>query len=240
MSKQSDLIKVSQDAGTTGFVNTTGDRMSGDLFIDGDSSGTRSLVLTEWGSDDYGAAMSYDAVADELYVGTRSGSTTTTKAIRIARGATDVGVVGRLTANGVTSNSTFSVSGDITSYSGGGYCPAAGTFGFNLESKFGLYTNGMLIVYGNENGVNQTIRMYTWNLSFYGYASSTRYVRLREIHSNVLNNGYGNVFAYIPAYAGSWTTTDQSSSNTSSSVCDIYFRNAVGQGCSYHYTLWRT
>ena len=33
MSKQSDIVKVSQDAGTTGFVNTTGDTMTGDLTL---------------------------------------------------------------------------------------------------------------------------------------------------------------------------------------------------------------
>jgi hypothetical protein len=32
MSKQSDIVKVSQDAGTTGFVNITGDTMTGGLF----------------------------------------------------------------------------------------------------------------------------------------------------------------------------------------------------------------
>ena len=32
MSKQSDLLKVSQDAGTTGFVNTAGDTMTGGLI----------------------------------------------------------------------------------------------------------------------------------------------------------------------------------------------------------------
>lgn len=223
------------------FVNASGDRMANDLFIDGDSSGTRSLVITEWGGDDHGGVVSYDAVADELYIGTRNGSTTTTKALRVSRGSQNVNIPGALTAvGGLTSNASLSVDGNLYTYSGGGYCPSEGTFGFNLESSFGLNTSGLLIVYGNENGVNQTTRMYTWNLSFYGYQSNTRYVRLREIHSNVLNNGYGNVFAYIPAYAGSWTATDQSSSSTSSSVCDIYFRNAVGAGCSYHYTLWRT
>mgnify|MGYP000061069238 CR=1 FL=1 len=33
MSKQSDIVKVSQDAGTTGFVNTTGDTMTGPLVL---------------------------------------------------------------------------------------------------------------------------------------------------------------------------------------------------------------
>ena len=35
MSKQSDIVKVSQDAGTTGFVNTTGDTMTGTLSVTG-------------------------------------------------------------------------------------------------------------------------------------------------------------------------------------------------------------
>jgi hypothetical protein len=113
---------------------------------------------------------------------------------------------------------------------------AGGSLGFNIEALGGVYTSGILYVMGRENGLNQTIAVYSFNLSYYG-VSGTRYIRLLQISRNTLNNSYGDVYAYVSSYAASWTSTDQSHSGTSSAVSDIYFRNAVGAGCQCNYLI---
>ena len=144
-------------------------------------------------------------------------------------------VTGSLTVNGGTS-----FSGNMSSTSGSTYVPAGGTLAFNIESIFGVIAAGLLIVTGNENGVNSTVRTYSWNHSFYGYASNTRYVRLKAIDTNQLSNGYGDVYAYLSNNAASYTSLDQNASGTASSTSNIYFRNAVGQGCNVGWTIWKT
>jgi hypothetical protein len=116
---------------------------------------------------------------------------------------------------------------------------AGGTYILNLEESSGLYTTGLLYVRGNENGVNQTIKVYSWTLAYYS-PTNTREVRMSLIESNVLNNGYGDVYAYIPAYSSNRTASIQTASSTSTSVTDIYLRNAVGYGCTAQWSLWRT
>jgi hypothetical protein len=155
-------------------------------------------------------------------------------------GYTPVNKAGDTMTGRLIASAGASISGTVVTSSGGTYCPSTGVFILNLESNFGLFTSGLLIVTGNENGVNQTIRTYSWNLAFYGYSSNTRYVRLKAIDTNQLNNGYGDVYAYIGANAASYTSLDQSASGTATSTSDIYLRNAVGQGCSISYTIWRT
>jgi hypothetical protein len=113
---------------------------------------------------------------------------------------------------------------------------AGGSLGFNIEALGGLYTSGILYVMGRENGLNQTIAVYTFNLSYHN-ASGNRYIRLLEISRNTVNNNYGNVYAYVSSYAASWTSTDQSHSGTSSAVSDIYFRNVVGAACTGNYLI---
>lgn len=140
---------------------------------------------------------------------------------------------------GDTITGDFSVSGKLSTNFSSGSLSASGNLVLNLESMFGLYASGLLIIRGNENGVNQTTRLYTWNLSFYG-PTSTRYARIKEISSNVIVNNFGNVYAYFSNYSADWTTLDQSTSGTTSSVSDIYFRNSQGAGCTYSYTIWRT
>lgn len=120
-----------------------------------------------------------------------------------------------------------------------GNIASGGTYILNLEESSGLYTTGLLYVRGNENGLNQTIKLYSWNLSYYS-PTGDRYVRLALIHSSTLNNGYGDVYAYISAYSSNRTASVQSASSTSSSVSDIYLRNAVGAGCTAQWSLWRT
>ena len=44
MSKQSDIVKVSQDAGTTGFVNASGDTMTGNLSTTGNIKATNGFL----------------------------------------------------------------------------------------------------------------------------------------------------------------------------------------------------
>lgn len=110
---------------------------------------------------------------------------------------------------------------------------------FSLETVAGLYTTGFLYLRGNENGVNQTIKLYSWNLCMYG-PTGVRHCRLQLISSNQLNNDYGNVYAYLSNYANDRTNTNQSQTGTTSSASDIYFRNGVGAGCTYSYSLWRT
>lgn len=127
----------------------------------------------------------------------------------------------------------------LYSYSDSGSVSAAGDNKFSLETVAGLYTTGFLYLRGNENGVNQTIKLYSWNLSVY-WGTSVRYCRLQLISSNQLNNDYGNVYAYLSNYVNDRTNTNQSNSGTTSAASDIYFRNGVGYGCSYSYSLWRT
>ena len=113
---------------------------------------------------------------------------------------------------------------------------AGGSLGFNIEALGGLYTAGLLYVLGRENGLNQTIAVYSFNLSYHS-PSGNRYIRLLQIHRNTVNNTYGDVYAYLSTYAASWTSTDQTHSGTSSAVSDIYFRNAVGAACNMNYLM---
>lgn len=114
----------------------------------------------------------------------------------------------------------------------------AGQLWANLEDVSGLTTQGTIYVYGNENAVNQTIAIYTYNLSYYPVGN--RYVHLKEITRNTNENGYGNVYLYLSTYSGSWTTTDQYATSTSASISDVYVRNAVGQAANYGVLLMRT
>lgn len=132
----------------------------------------------------------------------------------------------------VTGSPFVSVTG-----SGGG--AAGGTYILNLESLFGMGTCGLLLVRGNENSVNGTIRIYSWNIVWAPWVN-TRYVRLKLIHDNIINNNYGDVYAYVPAFAGSYTTSDQSASGTATSTSDIYFRSGSAYGFAYGYSVWRT
>lgn len=111
---------------------------------------------------------------------------------------------------------------------------------FNIENVSGINTQGIIYVFGNENSVNQTIAIYTYNLSTYYSPGITRYIRIKEVTRAVNENGYGNVFLYLSTYSGSWTTTEQYASSTNASISDIYARNAVGQACSCNYLLFRT
>jgi hypothetical protein len=126
----------------------------------------------------------------------------------------------------------------LYSNSNSGSLSASGDNIFSLETVSGLYTAGLLYLRGNENGVNQTIKVYSWNLSYYS-PSNTRYCRLQLISSNGLNNSYGDVYAYFSNYSGDYTNTNQSNSGTSTSVSDIFFRNGAGAACTYSYSLWR-
>jgi hypothetical protein len=148
-----------------------------------------------------------------------------------------------LTTNDLT-RLTISAGGDVYTASrnlfssmGNAYTIAAGgSLAFNIEALGGLFTSGILYVMGRENSLNQTIAVYTFNLS-YSYVSNIRYIRLLQISRNTVNNEYGNVYAYVSSYAASWTSTDQSHSGTSTSISDIYFRNAVGAGCQVNYLI---
>jgi hypothetical protein len=122
--------------------------------------------------------------------------------------------------------------------SGAFYVSASGDNIFNLESLCGLFTSGLLYIRGNENGVNQTLAIYSFNLSYYGYSSNTRYCTLKLVHRNTSQNGYGDVYAYFSNYAASYTSGDQAIQGTATSTTDIYFRNAVGQGCIASYSLY--
>lgn len=117
---------------------------------------------------------------------------------------------------------------------------ASGDNLFNIENVSGQNTTGLIYVFGNENSVNQTIAIYTYNLSTYYSPTTTRYIRIKEVTRAVNENGYGNVFLYLSTYSGSWTTTDQYATSTSSSISDIYGRNEVGQPCSMNYLIVRT
>jgi hypothetical protein len=92
---------------------------------------------------------------------------------------------------------------------------------------------------GNENGVNQTSAIYSFNVSYY-YGSDTRYARLIQINRNTISNSYGDIYAYFGAYSASYTAGDQSVSGTALSTLNVYFRNAVGAGCNASYYLIQT
>lgn len=124
-----------------------------------------------------------------------------------------------------TGESIFSVSG-------------SGDNLFNLESISGLLTTGLIYVYGNENGVNQTFAMYSYNLSYYS-DTSTRYIRLKEIHRSKNENGYGNFYLYLSTYSGDRTNPDQYATSNSSSISDIYARNEVGYIGNIAYLITR-
>jgi hypothetical protein len=138
----------------------------------------------------------------------------------------------------ITGNLVIS-GGSVITHTAGGSISASGDNILNLENLFGLYTAGLLIIRGNENGVNQTQRLYMWTISYYG-GSSTRWVGLKELGSKQIENSYGSVHAYLGNWAGSYTSSDQSHSGTSTTTSNIYFRSAAGSGCTYSYTIWRT
>lgn len=115
---------------------------------------------------------------------------------------------------------------------------SGGTYIMNLEALAGLMTTGLLYVRGNENGVNQTLAIYSFNISFYGYSTNSRYITLKQVHRNTSQNGYGDVYAYLSDYSSSYTSTDQAMSGTSTNTTNIYFRNAVGQACNANYSLY--
>lgn len=124
-----------------------------------------------------------------------------------------------------TGQSVFSVSG-------------SGDNLFNLESISGLLTTGLIYVYGNENGVNQTLAIYSYNLSYYS-DTSTRYIRLKEVHRSTNENDYGNFYLYLSTYSGDRTNTNQYATSTSSSISDIYARNGVGYIGNINYLIVR-
>ena len=128
--------------------------------------------------------------------------------------------------------------GMIRTATGSGSLAAAGSNVLNLESVSGLPTCGLLMIRGNENNINSTIRIYMFNTSLYG-PTSTRYATLKILGERQIANNYGNVYAYFSSYSSSWSTADQSVSGTASSTTDVYFRNLQGASCTYEYTLWR-
>lgn len=130
-------------------------------------------------------------------------------------------------------------SGMIRSSTSSGSAAAAGTNVLNLESLAGIPTCGLLMVRGNENNVNATIRIYMFNTALYG-PTGVRYGQLKILGEKQHSNNYGNVYAYFSNYASSWSSSDQTISGTASSTLDVYFRNLQGAGCTYEYTLWRT
>lgn len=160
-------------------------------------------------------------------------------AAKIAAGAivTDLGYTPANKAGDTITN--LAVSGTFNTVSGGGGGSSGGSLILNIESLFGLNTCGLLTVRGSENSVNQTAHLYTWCLSSAPWVN-TRYIRLKRIDENAIGNNYGQVHAYIPASAGSYTSSDQSSSGTAASVSDIYFRSGAAQGFYYTYSIWRT
>lgn len=118
-----------------------------------------------------------------------------------------------------------------------GSLPASGSLILNLESIWGLGTTGMFLIRGNENGGNQSQRLYLWTMSNYG---SNRQVHLQIVNSATRGNAYGDVYAYLSDYSSSWTTAAQGMGGTSSAVSNIYFRNLQGAGCTYSLMNWRT
>jgi hypothetical protein len=119
----------------------------------------------------------------------------------------------------------------------GGSLSSSGTLILNLESTWGLGSTGMFLIRGNENGGNQSQRMYLWTMSNYG---NERQVSLKAIGATNRGNAYGDVYAYLSDYSNSWTTLTQGMGGTSSAVSNIYFRNAQGAGCTYSLMNWRT
>jgi len=115
---------------------------------------------------------------------------------------------------------------------------AAGNNVLNLETLSGLPTCGLLMIRGNENNVNNTIRIYMYNTAVYG-PTGVRYGQLKILGEKQHSNNYGNVYAYFSNYASSWATGEQTISGTASSTLDVYFRNLQGAGCTCEYTLWR-
>jgi hypothetical protein len=151
-----------------------------------------------------------------------------------------VSASGTVSAAGLNSTADIILSsgGKLNTVTGSGSCDAAGQLLLNLEATAGLYTCGLLIIRGNENGINQTIRIYMWNISYYS-PDGSRSVGLKILNSQTLNNGYGDVYAYLSNYSGSYTTADQTNSGTTSAASNVFIRNAVGAGCTYSYTFWR-
>ena len=128
--------------------------------------------------------------------------------------------------------------GMIRTSTGSGSLSAAGNSVLNLETVSGIPTCGLLMIRGNENNVNATIRTYMFNTSLYG-PTGTRYGSLKILGERQIGNNYGNVHAYFSNYASSRSTADQAISGTASSTLDVFFRNLVGAACTYEYTLWR-
>lgn len=125
---------------------------------------------------------------------------------------------------------------------------AGGNFMFNLWTHCGSSTfrAGTIRVLGTENQINQTYAVYDFVLARYVFDGTgfIQYnVRLIERSRLQLNNGYGNVYLYLSNYSGSWTTADQSASSGgsggsgSTSIFDVFARNAVGQACSASITI---
>ena len=129
--------------------------------------------------------------------------------------------------------------GMIRSHTGSGSLNSAGSVILNLETLSGLPTCGLLMIRGNENNINATIRIYMFNTAVYG-PTGTRYGQLKILGEKQHSNNYGNVYAYFSNYASSWGTADQGISGTASSTLNVYFRNLQGASGTYEYTLWRT
>ncbi len=68
--------------------------------------------------------------------------------------------------------------GMIRTSTGSGSLNAAGNNVLNLETISGLPTCGLLMIKGNENNVNNTIRIYMFNTAVYG-PTGTRYGQLK-------------------------------------------------------------
>jgi hypothetical protein len=82
----------------SGEVFSTNSYASGDVIIRGTDAAPRGLFIQEWdGATTYGGGISYDSVADQLYLFTRSASSTDLKALTISRGSNNVTILGTLT-----------------------------------------------------------------------------------------------------------------------------------------------
>lgn len=189
----------------------TGGTISGNVAVTGDSSATGSIYSSARGVS-----------AGFLLPDWRMYNTSSGNGLAFNNGSD------RMTLD---ASGNLQVMGRRLSIGDVGYVDNApgGNVVLNLESLSGLDTAGLLLVRGNENSLNQSIAVYSYNLSITP-GGSTRYCRIIQMHRNHQGTPHGDVYAYLSNYSGSYSTADQSYSSAATSTSDIYMRNAAGYG----------
>ena len=136
MSKQSDIVKVSQDAGSTGFVNTTGDTMTGTLNVSGVDRNTDAVIIGANAAETgYGLRIGASGATDPLEIWREHSNGNQMQMsvdyygrVTMPYQPSWLGTVGNQDANGICATATVKSSYGLTFSNSRITVPVAGTY----------------------------------------------------------------------------------------------------------------